>query len=126
MQMYGGYVETLGKRFAAAFSTIEAAFNYEYGPEFEIALCNVLGDALPTKYGVARGLAVDREGTTAGDDILIFEQLRYPTLSIRHCDEMLRKAKVPIEAIYCYIEAKHTISVRGSGRIPYRTRSTRS
>ena len=54
MMMYRNYIETLAKRFEAAFSTIEAGYNFDFGPEFEIALCRMLRTALPTRFGVSR------------------------------------------------------------------------
>jgi hypothetical protein len=113
--MYGGYLDTLGKRFSAAFSTIETVYSFDYGPEFEIALCIALRSALPQSYGVCRGYAVNGSWSTAGDDILIYEQLRFPTLGLREPAMYLRKDKIPIEAVYAYIEAKHSIHIEGDG-----------
>jgi hypothetical protein len=113
--MYQEYLTTLGKRFAADLSTIEAVHNFDYGTEFEIAFCTALRLALPQSYGICRGFAVDRHGTVAGDDILIFEQLRYPTLGLRDANAYLRKDKILIEAVYAYIEAKYTLHLTGDG-----------
>ncbi len=96
IDVYGEYIETLSKRFVAAFSTIEAGQNFDYGSEFEIALCMAFRAALPQSYGVARGYAVNATGDMAGDDILIFEQLRRPTLGIRGLEAFLRQDKIPI------------------------------
>lgn len=111
--MYGGYVSTLSKRFLASLLTIEAVYNFEFGQEFEIAICNALADTLPDNYGIARGFAVAADDKKAGDDILIFERSRFPTLAARNRHEYLRKEQVAIEGIYCYIEAKHTINLEG-------------
>ncbi len=107
--MYGGYLDTLQSRFLSELEGISVGYNFDYGPEFEIALCETLGRALPKKYGVARGYAVNRAGKFKGDDILIYSPQNFPTLGIRAEQQFLRKDKVPIEAIYAYIEAKHTI-----------------
>jgi hypothetical protein len=111
--MYAEYVKQLARRFHQALENIEAEQNFEYGPEFEIALCEVLSKALPDKFGVIRGYAVNSEGTKAGDDILIYERIRFPTFRDLHIGDFLRKEQIPIEAIYCYIEAKHTLHIDG-------------
>ena len=72
--MYSNYLETLDIRFKAAFSTIDTVYSFDCGPELEIALCNVLRDALPQKYGICRGFAVDRSGNLFGDDIIITKE----------------------------------------------------
>jgi len=115
VKMYGDYVRVLQKRFHAALSSIEAKHNFDYGAEFEIALCRILRAALPDRFGICRGHVVDRAGSTAGDDILIFERSRFPTLLLRDHDDYSRKELVPIEAVYCYIEAKHTLNLEGDG-----------
>jgi hypothetical protein len=111
--MYHDYVKTLSKRFEANLTSIEVGQNFEYGPEFEIAICNTLRSALPDKYGIARGYVVNAEGTRAGDDIVIFERSRFPTLALRGRDDYARKEFIPIEAVYAYIEAKHTLNLDG-------------
>jgi hypothetical protein len=78
--LYDGYVEKLNKRFEEALSEIEANHNFELGDEFEVALCKVLRRALPQKYGICRGYLVDADGTSAGDDIIIYDRARHPRL----------------------------------------------
>ena len=107
--------QTLAGRIATSLSTIETEHNFEYGVEFEIAMCEALRDMLADRYGLIRGYAVDRQGASAGDDILIYERQRFPTLALRHRDDFARKEFVPIEAIYCYLEAKHTVVLEGTG-----------
>ena len=111
--MYSNYLETLDIRFKAAFSTIDTVYSFDCGPELEIALCNVLRDALPQKFGICRGFAVDRSGNLFGDDIIIYDHMALPTLAVRSSNEFLRKERIPIEAIYCYIEVKNTINIQG-------------
>jgi hypothetical protein len=109
--MYRGYVQRLAKVFAAEFSRIEALFGFDHGDEFEIAICRVLRAALPSRFGIARGFVVDRNDNVAGDDVIIFERARFPSLGLR--EDFHRIEQIPIEAVYCYIEAKHTIELYG-------------
>ena len=112
---YRGFVRTLAERVRASLSTIETEHNFEYGTEFEIAMCEALRDALPDRYGISRGYAVEERGRTAGDDVIIFERGRFPTLALRRRDDFARKEFIPIEAVYSYIEAKHTLELTGNG-----------
>ena len=110
---YGKWVKTLSERFEANLSTVDVEHGFEYGSEFEVVICKSLRSALPDKYGVCRGYVIDAQGTKAGDDIIIFDRHRFPTVSLRERDDLSRKESVPIEAVYCYIEAKHTINLEG-------------
>jgi hypothetical protein len=112
--VYADYVTKLAKRFLEALDSIEAEHGFEYGPEFEIALCKVLGNALPDKFGVARGYAVNPRGESAGDDIFIYERIRFPTFRGLPDADYSSKERIPIEAIYCYVEAKHTLHIVGN------------
>lgn len=107
--LYNNYVKTLSERLLSELSTIETGNNYEYGAEFEIVLCQVLRKLLPDKFGIVRGYVVSPNGQSEGDDIIIFERNRFPTLALRHRDDFARKEFIPIDTVYCYIEAKHTI-----------------
>ena len=78
-------------------------------------MCEALRDALPDRYGISRGYAVEERGRTAGDDVIIFERGRFPTLALRRRDDFARKEFIPIEAVYSYIEAKHTLELTGNG-----------
>lgn len=110
---YQNFVQTLSKRVLSNLSTIEVEHNFEYGPEFEIVMCEVLRSAFAEKFGITRGYVVDINGQSAGDDIVIFEKSRFPTLAIRDKDNFARKEFIPVEAAYCYIEAKHTLNLEG-------------
>ena len=103
----------LSKRFKLELEAISAEFNFELGDEFEIALCDILRRVLPTKYGICRGYVVSADGETAGDDIIIYDQNRLPTLKLRRTNDYSRLENIPIEAVYCYIEAKHTLFLEG-------------
>lgn len=110
--MYNDFISKVSKRFADEISNIEANHNFENGPEFEVAICNVLGEILPQKYGICRGYVVNARGDMQGDDIIVFDRMRFPT--IRGLEKNYsRKEQVPIEAVYAYLEAKHTLNING-------------
>jgi hypothetical protein len=108
--LYENFLFNLSEKFSRKISEIEADHNFELGDEFEYAICEMLQDFLPSKFGVTRGFVVSRDGRKAGDDIIIFDQERFPTLRIREKNQFHRLENVPIEAVYAYIEAKHTIT----------------
>jgi hypothetical protein len=110
---YGGFIQTISEKFEKLFSEISVEYNFDYGDEFEIALCKVLRTILPVKYGVCRGFATRFDGEKAGDDIIIFDQERFPTLRLLEDNTYAQKQHIPIEAIYAYIEAKHTLNIEG-------------
>jgi Domain of unknown function (DUF6602) len=109
--LYRDFVLTISRQFESEFSSIFAHYAFELGPEFEIALCNALGRVLPEKYGICRGYIVDAAGACAGDDIIIFDKIRFPTLLRSSEDRLTRKEYVPSEAVYAYIEAKHYLEI---------------
>lgn len=109
--LYGNYVKNLHDKFIRRLDDIEAEFNFDYGDEFEIAICEILRSFLPQKFGICRGFVVDSKGNTAGDDIIIYDQERFPTLKLVHRNDYARKEKIPIEAVYAYIEAKHNFAI---------------
>jgi hypothetical protein len=111
--IYGDYVKTLSTRFVRNLDTILTEHNFEYGPEFEVAICETLRSALPDRFGIARGYVVDSDNTRAGDDIIVYDRSRFPTLALRDRDDYGRKEFIPIEAVYCYIEAKYTLNLQG-------------
>jgi hypothetical protein len=111
--VYGGYVGTLARRVEGVLAEIHAHQNLELGDEFEIALCKVLRKALPQKYGVCRGYVVDMAGAAAGDDIVIYDRARFTSLRVLGDETYDSLERVPIEAAYAYIEAKHTLNLNG-------------
>lgn len=113
--MYNNYVRDVSDRFEQALVRIKAEHNFEYGAEFEIAICKTLRAVLPQKYGICRGYVVSALGEKAGDDIIIYDRMRFPTLRALETDDFASKEQVPIEAVYAYIEAKHSICIEGSG-----------
>lgn len=110
--LYDNLVGRVAKNFDAALSEIEAEYNFDYGNEFEIALCKTLRQVLPHKYGICRGFVVNEQGDCAGDDIIIYERIRFPTFRFLE-EDYSRKEKVPIDAVFAYIEAKHTLQLKG-------------
>jgi hypothetical protein len=109
---YAGFLQDLVERFDERLKRIKVEHNFEYGDEFEIAICEVLRQILPSRVGICRGYVVDRGGTTAGDDIILFDVARFPTLRLLQGDLSL-KERVPVDAVLAYIEAKHTLYVEG-------------
>jgi hypothetical protein len=111
--LYDGWMEKMSARFVEELSSIESEHNFELGPEFESVLVEFLKRVLPSRFGVCRGYVVTRDGAKAGDDIIIYDQARFPTLRVLQKDSA-RKEYVPAEAVIAYIEAKHTLQVHGS------------
>lgn len=109
MSSYNGYIQRLSKKVVARLNDIEAVYNFDLGDEFEIAMCHLLTDFLPEKYGVCRGFVVTEDGATAGDDLIIFDKLSFPVLRPIHGNDFSIKQQVPIEAVYAYIECKNSL-----------------
>jgi hypothetical protein len=107
--LYNDYLKTLSEKFHRRLEYISGVYGFEYGIEFELAVCEILRSFLPIKYGICRGFVVSESGEMAGDDIIIFDQERFPTLRLNDKDDFSRKEQIPIEAVYAYLEIKHTI-----------------
>jgi len=112
---YANFCENISTKFESSFSEISAEYNFDLGDEFEIALCKTLRILLPEKYGVCRGFLVTHDGEKAGDDIIIYDQDRMPTIRMLESGQFYQKQEVPVEAVYAYIEAKHTLYINGNG-----------
>ncbi|KZE17835.1 DUF6602 domain-containing protein, partial [Sphingomonas hankookensis] len=110
-QPYKDFAGKLSRRVAARLSLIEAQYNFDLGDEYEVALCEVLTDILPARYGVCRGSIVTFDGQEAGDDLVIYDRLSYPTLRSSIAPNYAIKEQVPVEAAYAYIECKHGLSL---------------
>ena len=109
--MYDDLIQRFTNKINQYLSDIEANHNFEYGPEFEVALCYILRDILPKKYGVCRGYIVGRnEDEIIGDDIIIFDPFSFPTLRFLPQNDFSLKQKIPADAVYIYIEAKHNLT----------------
>jgi len=109
--LYGNYIVTLADQFKRIIDDIMADYGFDYGDEFEVVICKALRKTLPNKYGICRGHVVSSDGRKEGDDIIIFDQERFPTLRNHKKDDFSRKENIPIEAVYAYIEAKHTLDL---------------
>lgn len=109
MLLYKNYLKLLSNKFLRKLEDISGVYGFDYGVEFEIAVCEILRSFLPSKYGVCRGFVVNENGNVAGDDIIIYDQERFPTLRLTDQKDIARKEQIPIEAVYAYIEAKHTL-----------------
>jgi hypothetical protein len=103
---YDQYVKNLSAVFAQALANVEVAYNFDHGDEFEVALAETLEKCLPEKYGVCRGMVVAPNGEEEGDDLIIYDRMNYPCLRVDRGGLSL-KQRIPIEAVYAYIEAKN-------------------
>lgn len=110
MSSYGGYIERLARKVEARLQDIEAIYNFDLGDEFEVAICALLEDILPAKYGVCRGFVVAENGEKAGDDLIIYDKMSSPTLRSGMSRQFPVKEQIPVDAVYAYIECKHSIS----------------
>jgi hypothetical protein len=109
MVNYDNYPQRLSKQMMHRFSEIEAIYNFDYGDETEIALCQILTNILPDKYGICRGFVISKDGTRAGDDIIIYDKMNFPLIRQNYSSNFSLKHQVPIEATYAYIECKNSI-----------------
>ncbi|WP_375435034.1 DUF6602 domain-containing protein [uncultured Hymenobacter sp.] len=112
---YIDFLENITAKVDSLVNEISAEYNFDLGPEFEIVFCRVLRFLLPSKYGICRGFIVSKDGQIAGDDIIIYDQERFPTLRLLENNRFDQKQKIPVEAVYAYIEAKHTLCIEGDG-----------
>lgn len=110
MSLYGGYIDRLARKVEARLQDIEAIYNFDLGDEFEIAICALLEDILPAKFGVCRGFVVAENGETAGDDLIIYDKMSSPTLRSGMSRQFPVKEQIPVDAVYAYIECKHSIT----------------
>ena len=111
--VYDSFLTNISKKFEAHINFIEAIYNFDHGIEFELALCKSLRAILPNNYGVCRGAIFSSDGNFAGDDIIIYDQLHFPTLRLLEDNTFAQKQRIPFEAVFAYIEAKNTICVDG-------------
>ena len=108
---YNNYANLLAGRIERRLEEMYAHHNFEYGTEFEIALCSLLRSVLPGRCGICRGYIVPAEGKQEGDDIIVYDAHRYPTLRALG-QELGLKEQVPADAVLAYIEAKRTLYAR--------------
>jgi len=113
--LYADLIKTIAAHFDSALNEMKAVHNFDFGDEFEIAVCKVLRRVLPQRYGICRGFVVSESGKSAGDDIIVFERTYYPTLRSLADGEYAQKEQIPVEAVFAYVEAKHTLTIAGDG-----------
>jgi hypothetical protein len=111
--LYGNYVQELSDCFQQSVDSIKYLSNCDAGPEFEMAICGTLKMLLPNKYGICRGFVVAQNGRHAGDAIVIYDQGRFPRVRTTTLEDLARKQAIPIEAVYAYIEFRHTVNIHG-------------
>lgn len=106
---YTKLIENISIAIEGQFMEISTRYNFDLGVEFEIGICELLSQILPEKYGVCRGFIVTGNDNFAGDDIIIYDKSRFPTLRLLTKDKFDKKQEIPIEAVYAYLEAKYTL-----------------
>lgn len=113
--LYNDFLKNISQKFLNNFNEISAIYNFDYGDEFEIALCKSLRTILPNFYGICRGSIFTIDGESVGDDIIIYDQFHFPTLRLLEDNTFAQKQQIPFEAVFAYIEAKNTICLEGTG-----------
>ena len=109
--IYNDIIKHISQEFELELSRMEAVYNFDHGYEFEVAVCKILSRILPSKYGICRGFVIDHNGNEAGDDIIIYDKERFTTLRfLGQENNFALKNRIPVEAVYAYIEAKHTLT----------------
>ena len=112
---YNNYIKTISVRFENLLKEMAAEYNFDNGLELEIAICTVLRAIRPERYGVSRGFILTADGNMARDDIIIHERSRFRLLRLINESDFCRKQQVPVESVYAYIEAKHSLILEGEG-----------
>jgi hypothetical protein len=102
--------DELSARIDSALAEMRTVHNFDKGPELEIAICRLLQSFLPERAAVVRGFVVASDGTKSGDDIIVYDAARFPTLRGLGRD-LSRKEWVPADAVLAYIEVKHTLYI---------------
>lgn len=116
-KLYNDYADILAGRIERRLQEMFAHHQFEYGTEFEIALCQLLRSILPGRCGICRGYIVPERGETEGDDIIVYDAFRYPTLRALG-QELGLKEYVPADAVLAYIEVKRTLYARPAAAAP--------
>ncbi len=109
LSAYRNYLSRVNKSFLSLIEEIDVIYNFDQGDEFEVVLCKALRKILPRKYGIARGFVITKDGDFAGDDIIIYDCERFPSLRLLENESFGQKQYIPVEAVYAYIEAKSTL-----------------
>jgi hypothetical protein len=111
--MYDNLLNKISNEAKKSFDAILATYNFEHGNEFEVALCKLLKLILPKKYSICRGYIVTSDGQKVGDDLIIYNAETFPKIRPIE-DDFCIKQYIPVEAVYAYIEAKHTLCIDGN------------
>lgn len=106
---YTKLIDNISTSIEKQLEEISSRYNFDLGDEFEIAICELLSKILPAKYGICRGFIVTEKDEFAGDDIIIYAKDRFPTLRLLGENKFEKKQDIPVEAVYAYLEAKHTL-----------------
>lgn len=110
---YKNLIHRLLEVFDSNVNSMMAEYGYEYGPEFEIAICKTLKSILPQKYGICRGYVVSSDNQVAGDDIIIYDRENFSPLRFLEKEDFGNKEYIPVEAVYAYIECKYSLHING-------------
>jgi hypothetical protein len=86
--------------------------NFDSGPGVEDIVREELGNILPKRYEVTRGVVNDRDGKTAGDtDIVVFNSHWFPHVKAG-ATQQSRRLHLPIEGTYAVGEIKQTLNYK--------------
>lgn len=111
---YKDYLNNISRQAQLFYESILATYNIDYGDEYEIAVCKFLKLILPKRYSVCRGHIVAFDDTTSkGDDIIIYDNTSFPKVRLYE-DDLSIKQYIPLEAVYAYIELKHTLYIENN------------
>lgn len=113
---YNNYIETISTRFKTQLAEMAIVHNFELGDEYEIAICKTLRAVLPERFGICRGFVVTADGQKQGDDIIIYARDRFPVLRLIEDEDYSLMQQIPVEAVYAFIEAKHSLILDGKGK----------
>jgi hypothetical protein len=83
--------------------------NFDSGSGVEDIIREEIGQLLPARYSVTRGVVNDRNGKTAGDvDLVIFNSHWFPMVKAGATPES-RRAHLPIDGAYAVCEIKQSL-----------------
>jgi hypothetical protein len=83
--------------------------NFDSGAGIEEIIRGELGNLLPKRYLVSKGVVSDRNGFTAGDvDVIVFNEQWFPFVKAG-ASEQSRRFFFPIEGVYAIGEVKQTL-----------------
>jgi hypothetical protein len=110
-KLYNDYLKRISDVIESSYKSILAIHNFDHGSDFEIVICKLLKLLLPEKYSICRGHIIPKKGTpTNCDDIVIYDATSF--IKVRPIEnDLSAKQHIPAEAVYAYIEAKHTLNL---------------